>query len=138
MLMASEKKQIFRVERESVTFWLRVKPRSSRERLTVDSAGEPRLELQAAPTEGQANVACIEFLARVLRVTRSSVEIITGEKSRRKLIRVRGGAEIATRLRSALGFPIDGDYQTLALAPGERVSVNPSVDGRSADGRVRD
>jgi uncharacterized protein (TIGR00251 family) len=111
--MASEKKQTFRVERDSVTFWLRVKPRSSRERLTVDSSGEPRLELHAAPTEGQANVACIKFLARVLRVTRSSVEIITGEKSRRKLIRIRGGEEIARQIQSLAGIAPTIDLKRL-------------------------
>jgi len=86
-----------------ITFWLRVKPRSSRERLTLDSSGEPRLELHAAPIDGQANDKCIEFLARLLRVPRSSVGIVTGEKSRRKLVCVRGGEDIAEKLRSALG-----------------------------------
>lgn len=108
--MANFKRQILnvplkveiRAEGDSVTFWLRVKPRSSRERLTVDSSGEPRLELHASPTEGQANEACVEFLARLLHVSRSSVAIITGEKSRRKLIRIRGGEEIVTKLKSAL------------------------------------
>jgi uncharacterized protein len=91
------------VEGNIITFWLRVKPRSSRERLTLHSSGEPRLELHAAPTDGQANDACIEFFARLLRVPGSSIEIVTGEKSRRKLIRIRGGEEIVTKLRSALG-----------------------------------
>jgi len=90
------------VEGGNITFWLRVKPRSSRERLTVDSSGEPRLELLAAPTEGRANNACIEFLAQLLGVPRSSVAIVTGEKSRRKLIRIRDGEKILTRLQSAL------------------------------------
>ena len=71
----------------------------------MDVSGELRLEIHAGPTDGQANVACIKFLARALRVTRSSVDIVTGEKSRRKLIRVRGGAGIAAALRAALGFP---------------------------------
>jgi len=71
----------------------------------VDVRGEPRLEIHAVPTDGQANVACIKFLARLLRVTSSSVEIVTGEKSRRKLISIRGGAGIAAALRSALGIP---------------------------------
>lgn len=126
--MAFKNEQTFRVERGSLTFWLRVKPRSSRERLSVDSSGEPRLELHAAPTEGQANVVCIKFLARLLRVPRSGIEIVTGENSRRKLVRVRGGEKIATALRFALGFPSDGDYQTLALSPGERVSVSRRTD----------
>ena len=91
-----------RIERDSVSFWLRVKPRYSRERLRVDSSGEPRLELHASPTEGEANEACVEFLARLLRVPRSSVAIVTGGRSRRKLIRIRGGEDVVTKLKSAL------------------------------------
>lgn len=92
----------FGIENGCVTFWLRVKPRSSREQLTLDSSGELRLALHAAPTEGQANDACIQFFARTLHVHRSSVEILTGEKARRKLIRIHGGAEIATALKAAI------------------------------------
>ena len=111
--MANDKSQIskvshnvgIRIEGDSVTFWLRIKPRPSRVRWTIDARGEPRLEIHAAPTDGQANLACIEFLARALRVTRSNVDIITGEKSRRKLIRVRGGAAVAAALRTVLGIP---------------------------------
>ena len=71
----------------------------------MDSSGELRLALHAAPTEGRANEACIEFLARLLRVPRSYVEIITGEKARRKLIRIGGGKDIAARLAHAVGTP---------------------------------
>lgn len=77
-----------RVEEGSVTFWMRVKPRSSRERLTMNSSGEPRLEVHAPPTDGQANEACIEYFARVLRLSRNSISITSGEKSKRKLIRL--------------------------------------------------
>jgi uncharacterized protein len=91
-----------KVQGSEVTFWLRVKPRSSRERLVLDSAGELRLELHAAPAEGQANKACVEFFARLLRLPRSSIEIVTGGKSRRKLIRIRGGGEIAKQLENTV------------------------------------
>jgi len=89
-----------KIEGAAMTFGLRVKPRSSRQRLRLDSAGELRLELHAAPTEGQANTACVEFFARLLRLPRSSVEIVAGEKSRRKLIRIRGGRAVASQLSS--------------------------------------
>lgn len=79
-----------RAERNSATFWVRVKPRSARERLTRDSAGGLQLEVHAAPTEGEANRAAVEYLARSLRLSRAAVEIVTGEKSRRKLVRVSG------------------------------------------------
>ena len=80
----------FKVEQETVSFWLKVKPRSARERLAYDSAGELRLELHAPPTEGEANEACIYFFARALRLPQACVTIISGQKSRRKLIRIAG------------------------------------------------
>ena len=60
----------FKIERENVSFWLKVKPRATHERLTVDASGELRLELHAPATEGQANEACINFFARALRLRR--------------------------------------------------------------------
>lgn len=88
------------VEGNTITFWLRVKPRSAREGLGLDSAGHLFLGLHAAPTEGQANDACVRFLARVLRLPQSSVAIVTGHKSRRKLLRIsaHAAAETAARL----------------------------------------
>ncbi|MGO8733553.1 MAG: DUF167 domain-containing protein [Terriglobia bacterium] len=80
----------FKVEQETVSFWLKVKPRSARERLAYDSAGELRLELHAPPTEGEANEACIYFFARALRLPQACVTIISGRRSRRKLIRITG------------------------------------------------
>jgi len=77
-----------RVERNTVTFWLRAKPRSSRERLTIDGSGELRLEIHAAATEGKANEACVEFLACALHLPKSSISIVSGERSKRKLMRV--------------------------------------------------
>ena len=80
----------FKVEQETVSFWLKVKPRSARERLAYDSTGELRLELHAPPTEGEANEACIYFFARALRLPQACVTIISGRKSSRKLIRITG------------------------------------------------
>jgi len=80
----------FKIERENVSFWVRVKPRAARERLTVDASGELRLELHAPATEGQANEACVYFFARALRLPQACVVILAGQKARRKLIRVTG------------------------------------------------
>ena len=80
----------FKVDGENVSFWVRVKPRSSRECLTIDSAGELRLEVHAPATGGHANAACASFLARALRLPQTSVDILSGHKARRKLLRVKG------------------------------------------------
>ena len=78
----------FTTDGSTVTFWLKVKPRSSRQRLVRDSSGELCMELTAPPIEGRANKAAVDFLAEALRVPRSSIEIVTGMKSRHKLFRI--------------------------------------------------
>jgi len=86
-----------------VRFWLNVKPRSAKEHFGLDAYGELRLQVHAPAAEGKANEACIDFLARLLRVPRSNIEIVIGNKSTRKLIRVLGGVEIAQKLKSKVG-----------------------------------
>jgi hypothetical protein len=97
----------FKVERENVSFWLRVKPRAARERLTVDASGELRLELRAPATEGQANEACVHFFAQALRLPRACVVILSGQKARRKLLRVTGRSaeESIAEIRTLASFP---------------------------------
>jgi len=92
----------FKVDQESVSFWLKVKPRSARERLAYDSSGELRLELHAPPSEGEANQACIYFFARALRLPKACIAIISGQRSRRKLIRITGrsGEETVAGLKA--------------------------------------
>jgi uncharacterized protein (TIGR00251 family) len=80
----------FSAEGNSVKFWLRVKPRSRRERLGRNAAGELFLEILAPPVEGKANEAAIDFLAESLNLPRSTVEIVSGGRSRRKLVRISG------------------------------------------------
>jgi hypothetical protein len=80
----------FKIEGENVSFWLKVKPRAARERLAVDSSGELHLELHAPATEGQANESCVYFFARALRLPQACVVILSGQKARRKLLRVTG------------------------------------------------
>ena len=73
-----------------MTFWVRVKPRSAHERLELDAAGGFKLSVKAPPVAGAANEASIRYLARALRLPQASIEIISGAKSRRKLLRVTG------------------------------------------------
>jgi len=93
----------FKAEGESVTFWLRVRPRATRERLTLDSSGEFRLDLHSPPAEGQANEACVYFFARALRLPQACIVILSGHKARRKLLRVTGrSAQETVELLQAL------------------------------------
>lgn len=90
--------------REGVSIAVRVNPRASRTQvLGVIGEGAQaafKIALAAAPVEGRANAALISYLADVLDVPRSAVEVIAGEHSRKKVVRVRGRS--AAQVESAL------------------------------------
>ncbi len=86
----------YRIDGHNLTFWLTVKPKSSREGLSTSPSGELCLAVHAPPAEGRANEACVRFLAKSLKIAPSSVAIISGERSRRKLIRITGTRPAAT------------------------------------------
>jgi len=93
----------FNANGNKVSFWLKVKPNAPHAHLSLGPSGELQLELHAPPVDGQANEACVRFLASHLSLPRSSVEIVAGHRSRRKLIRVVGRApEIVDRINALL------------------------------------
>jgi uncharacterized protein len=81
------------------TFAVKVHPRAKKNAVTGELGGALKLSLTAPPIEGRANEACIEFLANLLKVRRSSVTIASGQNSRRKVIRIVGLSADETRRR---------------------------------------
>jgi uncharacterized protein (TIGR00251 family) len=81
------------------SFAVKVQPRARKNAITGELDGVLKLALTAPPLDGKANQACIEFLANLLGVSRSSVTIASGETNRRKVIRVAGlsAAEVSRR-----------------------------------------
>jgi hypothetical protein len=71
-----------------VKIWVSVKPRAKREEVKKISEGEYIASVHAPASEGKANQALIELLAGYFSVPKSSVTIIRGESSRRKLIEI--------------------------------------------------
>ena len=69
---------------------MKVNPRSGKEQLLDLDAETIRVKLTAPPVEGEANLALIRFIARACRVPKGDVVIVSGEKSRHKVIQIRG------------------------------------------------
>ena len=68
---------------------IRVTPRASRNEIAeILSDGTVRVRLTAPPVEGKANEALIKFLAKVLGVAPSRLEIVAGETGRDKLVSI--------------------------------------------------
>lgn len=66
-----------------------VQPRASRTKIVGEHDGRLKIALAAPPVDGEANAALIEFVAEVLEVKKSSVELTDGATSRRKRLSVR-------------------------------------------------
>ena len=75
---------------DGVTFEVKIHPRARQNAVAGELGDSLKLSLTAPPVEGRANEACINFLANLLKVPRSSVTIASGQNSRRKVIRVSG------------------------------------------------
>ena len=63
--------------------------------------GVLRIKVTEPPVEGRANRAVVELLAERLRVSRSSIRIVAGERASLKTVEVAGldAAAVAERLR---------------------------------------
>ncbi len=83
---------------------VRVVPRAGRTALDGVVDGALRVRLAVAPVEGEANRALRDFLARLLGLPKTSVEIISGQRGRQKRVLARGltAAEARARLGGSL------------------------------------
>jgi uncharacterized protein (TIGR00251 family) len=69
---------------------VKVVPRASRERIGPLVGDRLKVQLTAPPVEGAANEALRALLAAALGVPRRQVEIVRGETSRNKTVRLGG------------------------------------------------
>lgn len=79
----------------AITFDVQVVPRASRERLGPVHGDRLKVQLTAPPVDGAANQALVALLAKSLGRPRGDVEIVRGETSRKKTLRVAGATRDA-------------------------------------------
>ena len=72
----------------AVTLRIRVQPRARRTEIVGEHAGALKLKIAAPPVDGKANEECRRFLSKLFGVSTGSVEIISGESSRDKVVRI--------------------------------------------------
>src|SRR5580658_8417609 len=90
----------------SVSFYVQVQPRASRDAIEGVYAGALKVRLTAPPVDDRANEALVRLLAERLNVPLAAVRIVAGEKSRRKRLVVAGvKREHVLALRTATKRP---------------------------------
>ena len=76
------------VDEVGIILSLHVQPRASRNEVCGVKDNALKIRLTSPPVDGAANKLCREFIASLLNVSKSSVEIISGETSRIKRVRI--------------------------------------------------
>ena len=72
---------------------VRVIPRSSSTEVVGEHEGALKIKLKSPPVDGAANEELIRFLSKNLDVRKADIEIVSGQTSRTKRVRVKGISE---------------------------------------------
>ena len=80
-------------DRDGVRLAVRLTPNGGRDAIDgfdKDENGAPVLKarVSAVPENGKANKALVALLSKALKVPKSSIEIVSGETSRKKILRI--------------------------------------------------
>jgi uncharacterized protein (TIGR00251 family) len=75
---------------EAVIFPVKVIPRASKSGIVGEFDGALKVKLSSPPVEGAANKELVKLLSKALKVAKNKIEIIKGETSRSKTVRVYG------------------------------------------------
>ena len=74
----------------SVTLTLHIQPGAKKTECAGLHGEALKIRLAAPPVDGKANAALIAFLAKACGVSKSAVELLSGDTSRSKRVRVSG------------------------------------------------
>jgi len=86
--------------KDGIIFKVKVQPKASKNEFAGLYQDALKIRLTAPPVEGKANKALIDFLADWLGVKKSQVEIVSGQLSKIKIIKVIGeGSNLMKRIQ---------------------------------------
>lgn len=88
-----------REEPDGLVFKIRVQPRASKNQIMGIHGDALKIHLTAPPVGNAANKACCTFLADRLSIAKSSVSIVSGQRSRNKQVRIACPSERGPRDR---------------------------------------
>jgi uncharacterized protein (TIGR00251 family) len=88
--MSRSEHSLCTVSDDGIILTLHIQPRASKNEVCGVQDHALKIRLTSPPVDGAANKLCREFLADLFSVPRSAVEIISGETSRHKRVRISG------------------------------------------------
>lgn len=88
-------------DRDGVVLTLHIQPGAKKSGIVGLHGDALKIRLAAPPVDGKANAALLEFLAQKVGVGRTALELLSGQTSRSKRVRIAGVG--ADTLRARLG-----------------------------------
>lgn len=79
-----------RAQADGVWLSIKLQPRASANEIGEALGNELRVKVTAPPVDSAANEALVRFLAETLDCPRNAVELVRGQTSRHKVVKVRG------------------------------------------------
>ena len=79
------------VNGDGIILNLHIQPRASKSEVCGVQGDALKIRLTSPPVDGAANKLCREFLAELFHVPKSAVEILSGETSRHKRVKITAG-----------------------------------------------
>jgi uncharacterized protein (TIGR00251 family) len=79
-----------RIQGDDVWLSIKLQPRASANEIGEPLGDELRVKVTAPPVDSAANEALIRFLAETLDCPRNRIELVRGQTSRHKVIKLRG------------------------------------------------
>lgn len=80
----------YKNDRQYIVINIKVEPRSSHPGIAGPYGEGLKVKLTSPPVEGRANEELIEILAKKFGISKKDVEIISGKKSKNKIVRLFG------------------------------------------------
>lgn len=69
-------------------YLVKIKPRSSKNEIKIIDAGNLVVYTTKSPLHNEANIALIEQLSQKFKISKSKIKIISGLKSRNKIVEI--------------------------------------------------
>jgi len=85
--------------KNAVTLKIKVEPRSSRSGIAGPYGDALKVRLTSPPVEGRANKELIEVLSKEFGIPKKDVEIISGQGSKNKVVRLHNVQDVEDRLK---------------------------------------
>jgi uncharacterized protein len=74
----------------ALIFTVKVVPRASKSEIAGEAEGALKIRIASPPIDGAANAELVRLLSKTFDVSKSAVEIIGGETSKTKQIKIKG------------------------------------------------